>query len=141
MTTQKDPASAREHTSLRPERIQLHAAAGDGSAGEPLPAEPAGRLLDGEQVQQALAELPDWALTADAGAIERSFHYPVFSALVLALNLVTSLAGLTGSYPDIDVRNTRLTLRLPAAGIGGLTAADLQLARIVDTMSELGRAR
>ena len=141
MATQKDPASTQEHTSLRPERIQLRAPDGDGSAGEPLPSEPDGRLLDAEQVQQALAELPDWELTADAGAIERSFHYPVFSALVLALNLVTSLAGLTGSYPDIDVRNTRLTLRLPAAGIGGLTAADLQLARIVDTMSELGRAR
>jgi len=48
------------------------------------------------------------------------------------VNHVASLAEEMGHHPDIDIRWNEVTLRLTTHDAGGLTAADLALARRID---------
>jgi pterin-4a-carbinolamine dehydratase len=120
-----------------------------GPAPDPLRPERTQQRLAPAEVQDRLAAVPGWELTADARAIERTVRFPAYPLLVTALNLVTGLAELSATYPEIEVRDTRLTIRLPAlpadtadsGGAGGLTARDLDFALALDGLSELGRGR
>lgn len=128
--------TARRRTNLRPERTQLR----------PERTQP--RLAPAGTRRRPAAP-PGWELTADARAIERTVHFPAFPVLVTALNLVTGLAQLSAVYPEIEVRDTRLTLRLPAppagpAGTGSagkMPAAHFDFALALSGLTELGRGR
>ena len=128
-------------TSLRPERIQQQVRA-EAQDGEPaLRPERIQERLAADEVDRRLAEMPDWVLARGARAIERTLQFPAFGMLIVALNLVTSLAELSGDYPEIRIRDTRLTLRLTSPKAGGLTTNQFEFARTLDGLAELGRAR
>ena len=51
------------------------------------------------------------------------------------VNAVGHLAELAGHHPDIDIRWNSVTLRLMTHSLGGITDADVSLAKQIDKIS------
>ena len=60
-----------------------------------------------------------------------------FADALAYVNAVGALAEEMNHHPDIDIRWNRVTLRLSTHDAGGLTQADLELARRIDALSRL----
>ena len=83
---------------------------------------------------------------AIAGAIEgrpwshqgrelvRSVRRDDFAAALEFVNAVGAVAETAGHHPDIDIRWNIVTLRLSTHSLGGVTDADLTLARALDEL-------
>jgi 4a-hydroxytetrahydrobiopterin dehydratase len=87
------------------------------------------KLTDAE-VQAALHELPGWKL-AD-GMLVKTYEHPTFPEAIVFVNAVAHLAELANHHPDIDIRYSKITLRLVTHDSGGITAKDVALAKEVE---------
>jgi 4a-hydroxytetrahydrobiopterin dehydratase len=86
-------------------------------------------LLDDEAVSKGIAGLA-WRRQGDELVKERKGKD--FADSVRYLNAVTELAEAANHHPDVDIRWNTVTLRLSTHSEGGLTQADLDLARQID---------
>jgi 4a-hydroxytetrahydrobiopterin dehydratase len=89
--------------------------------------------LSPREVEAALADLPGWRREGDA--LVRDLELPGFTAAIAFVDGVAEAAEAANHHPDIlihDYRLVRLTLRTHSAG--GVTAADLDLARAIDAL-------
>lgn len=86
--------------------------------------------LSSEEVAAGLDRLTGWRREGDA--IERTYELPDFRTALAFVAYVGELAEQAGHHPDIDVRYDRVRLALSTHSEGGLTAADLDLARRID---------
>ena len=89
-------------------------------------------LLDDAALTQALGDLA-WA--RDGDHLVRELTFPGFREAMAFVNRVADLAEEQNHHPDITVSWNRVTLRVTTHDSGGLTAADVQLARAVDAMA------
>jgi 4a-hydroxytetrahydrobiopterin dehydratase len=87
------------------------------------------KLTDSE-VQAALRELPDWKLAN--GMLEKTYEHPTFPEAIVFVNVVAHLAELANHHPDVDIRYSKITLRLVTHDSGGITAKDVDLAKRVE---------
>jgi 4a-hydroxytetrahydrobiopterin dehydratase len=91
-----------------------------------------GRLSD-EEVQAALADTP-WRREGDA--IVRDLQRADFAEAMALVNRVAEIAEAADHHPDILVHGwNRVRLTLSTHSEGGLTQADLDLAREIDAAS------
>jgi 4a-hydroxytetrahydrobiopterin dehydratase len=88
--------------------------------------------LTSEQVTEALAATPDWAL-AD-GQITRTVTRKDFRDALLYVNAIGYLAERAGHHPDIAISWNKVTLTLVTHSAGGLTANDFALARQINDL-------
>lgn len=58
-----------------------------------------------------------------------------FAAALAYVNEVGRLAELAGHHPDVELRWNTVTLRLSTHSLGGLTDADIALARQIDALA------
>jgi 4a-hydroxytetrahydrobiopterin dehydratase len=87
------------------------------------------RLSD-EEIAAALAETP-WERAGDA--IVRELKLADFAAAIALVNRVAELAEAANHHPDILVHGwNRVRLTLSTHSEGGITGADLDLARSID---------
>lgn len=86
--------------------------------------------LSEDEVGAALAELPEWAREGDT--IVRTVSHPDFGAALGWVVRVGLIAEKVDHHPDIDVRYNQVTLRLWTHTTGGITAADIDLAKRID---------
>jgi 4a-hydroxytetrahydrobiopterin dehydratase len=84
-------------------------------------------MLDPEVREQELRKLPDW--TYQDNAIVRSFTFPDFVGAMVFVNRVADMAERAGHHPDIDIRYNQVRIALSTHSAGGVTAADISLAR------------
>jgi 4a-hydroxytetrahydrobiopterin dehydratase len=84
-------------------------------------------MLDPEVREQELRKLPNW--TYEDNAIVRSFAFPDFVGAMVFVNRVADMAEQAGHHPDIDIRYNRVRIALSTHSEGGVTAADISLAR------------
>ena len=87
------------------------------------------KLTDAE-LKQALAELPGWSL--ENGMIVKKYAHNSFPEAIVFVNAVAHLAELANHHPDIDIRYSKITLRLVTHDSGGITAKDVALAKEVE---------
>jgi 4a-hydroxytetrahydrobiopterin dehydratase len=92
------------------------------------------KLTDAE-IREALAALPGWSL-AD-GMLVKTYEHPTFPEAIVFVNAVAHLAEIANHHPDVDIRYSKITLRLVTHDSGGITAKDVALAKEV----EAARAR
>jgi 4a-hydroxytetrahydrobiopterin dehydratase len=91
-------------------------------------------LLSQEEIDRALSgELSAW--TQDGNAITRQVKAPTFLEGIALIVAVARVAEDADHHPDIDVRYRTLTFTLSTHAAGGLTAADLKLAREIDNLA------
>jgi 4a-hydroxytetrahydrobiopterin dehydratase len=90
-------------------------------------------VLDNGAIQSALRELPGWA--RDGKEIVRTFEFETFRSAMTFVDRVAQAAEAANHHPDIDIRYAKVTLRLMTHDAGGLTRADLSMARRADNLA------
>ena len=86
------------------------------------------------EVQQFLSEHPGWALTK-GGELERTFTFPKFLAGIAFVQQLAAVAEQQDHHPDLDIRYTKITVRLFTHDAKALTARDLKLAAESDQLA------
>jgi 4a-hydroxytetrahydrobiopterin dehydratase len=89
-------------------------------------------LLTEEEIATALAALAGW--TRVGGSITRTLELAGFRDAMLITGAVAYLAEQANHHPDILIRWNKVTLTLSTHSAGGLTAADMSLARQIDAL-------
>jgi 4a-hydroxytetrahydrobiopterin dehydratase len=93
-------------------------------------------VLDSTAVDAALSEGIAWQ--RDGNELVQVHKERDFAGALDFVNRVGALAELAGHHPDFEIKWNTVTLRLSTHSAGGITDADLQLARQIDA---LGRAQ
>jgi 4a-hydroxytetrahydrobiopterin dehydratase len=91
-------------------------------------------VLSPEQLAAALAELPGWS--GDPDGISRAITAPTFLDGIRLVDAVAAAADAADHHPDIDIRWRTVTFRLATHSAGGVTEADLSLARSINTLAD-----
>jgi 4a-hydroxytetrahydrobiopterin dehydratase len=95
------------------------------------------RKLDADRITRALEGLPGW--TVDRGRLHRAFAFADFTTAFSWMSACALVAEEMGHHPDWSNSYSRVTVDLTTHSIGGLTEADLTLARRMDDLArELG---
>lgn len=91
--------------------------------------------LDGEQVRQHLAAVPNWKLTADGTAIRREWRLKDFPTALDFFCRVGQIAEQEDHHPDLHLTGYRnAAIELSTHAVGGLTENDFILAAKIDTV-------
>jgi 4a-hydroxytetrahydrobiopterin dehydratase len=85
--------------------------------------------LKAERIQLALLQLPGWLLAAEGLEISRPYVLPTREAAVALLCLLIELSRAQGHEAKLLLYGKRLTVTLTSPESGGVTEADLDLAR------------
>ncbi len=88
--------------------------------------------LTDDEIADALASLPGWRRAGDA--LARTFTFPAFMDGVAFVNRVAEAAEAADHHPDIDIRYTRVTCTLSTHDAGGITKADVRLAKEIERL-------
>ena len=94
-------------------------------------------LLTDAEITAGLTTLPGWTLSADKTSILTSIELVDFVAALDLVNLIGREAEQRQHHPDIDIRWNTVTLVLSTHSEGGLTPADLELARRISNIAGL----
>ena len=89
-------------------------------------------LIDPEELEGLLKKLPEWDL--ENNSIVRMMEFDDFMEGIDFVNAVAEIAEEAGHHPDIDIRWCTITVRLTTHDVGGLTEADLDVAKKIDTL-------
>ncbi|HUB72292.1 MAG TPA: 4a-hydroxytetrahydrobiopterin dehydratase [Acidimicrobiales bacterium] len=89
-------------------------------------------LLDEGTVDAAVAAGLGWR--REGKELVKVWSGKDFAASLAYVNAVGALAEEANHHPDIDIRWGQVTLRLSTHSAGGLTQADIDLARRVDSL-------
>jgi 4a-hydroxytetrahydrobiopterin dehydratase len=80
------------------------------------------------------AGLPDgWE--GDSNGLRRTFAYVDFAQALAAVNRIGDVAEAMSHHPDIDIRWNKVALQVVTHSAGGVTEADLELARRIDAVA------
>ena len=89
-------------------------------------------LVEEEEVQKLLKKLPEW--DHENKKIFRVIEFDEFMDGIDFVDGVAEIAEEFGHHPDIDIRWCTVTLHLTTHEEGGLTEADFDLAKKIDTL-------
>ncbi len=87
--------------------------------------------LSENEIEQALARLPEWGLLGES--IQRTYEFPDFVEAMAFVNKVAERAEAEQHHPDILIRYNKVTLTLSTHDAGGLTQKDFDLAAQADS--------
>jgi 4a-hydroxytetrahydrobiopterin dehydratase len=90
-------------------------------------------LLTETQISAELAELPAWI--RDGNAIVLTTVRKDFRDALLYVGAVAYLAEQANHHPDVAIAWNRVTLTLSTHSAGGLTMADIALARQISALT------
>ncbi len=91
-------------------------------------------VLSESEVTAALRELHGWS--GDTSAVSRTVTAPDFPGAIRIVDAVAVAADEMNHHPDIDIRFKKVTFTLSTHSAGGVTAKDLELAALIDAISE-----
>ncbi len=89
-------------------------------------------LIDPDELEAHLKKLPEW--DHENQTIVRVLEFDDFMEGIDFVNAVAEIAEEAGHHPDIDIRWCTVTVRLTTHDAGGLTEADIEVARKIDTL-------
>ncbi len=89
-------------------------------------------LLTDEEIKAAVNVLNDWTAEDGDKTLVRSVESKTFLDGIRLVATVAQVAEEMNHHPDIDIRWTTVTFRLSTHSEGGVTTADLELARVID---------
>ena len=93
----------------------------------------AGDQIPAPELPDHLARCPGWSL--EGKEIVHTFSFESFPEAIRFVDRVAELAEKACHHPDIDIRYSRVTLRLTTHSRGGLTVADFDLASEIDKLA------
>jgi 4a-hydroxytetrahydrobiopterin dehydratase len=86
-------------------------------------------LLSPAEIQMQLAVLPGWAVVDKC--LERRFVFPDFVAAIDFVNRLVEPAERAAHHPDLSISYNKVTVQLTTHDLGGLTAKDFALAKVI----------
>jgi 4a-hydroxytetrahydrobiopterin dehydratase len=86
--------------------------------------------LSEEEITARLGQLPAWQVFDNT--LQRQWKFPSFFEGIRFINRVAELADAADHHPDIDIRYTRITIRLWTHTANGITEKDFDLAKQID---------
>jgi 4a-hydroxytetrahydrobiopterin dehydratase len=89
-------------------------------------------VFDDDALSAMLAGIPQWS--GDTSAITRTVEAPDFTTAITIVDEVAEAAEEANHHPDIDIRYSTLTFTLSTHSAGGVTSADVDLARTIDAI-------
>lgn len=92
------------------------------------------KLTDTE-IASALASLAGWLLVTGRPAIAKSFKFADFSAAFGFMTRVALAAEKLDHHPEWSNVYNRVDVTLSTHDAGGITALDIELARIIDKLT------
>ena len=87
-------------------------------------------LIPEEDLEACLIKCPAWEL--EGKKIIRTIEFESFTEAIDFVNDLAEMAEEARHHPDIDIRYSKLILRLTTHSKGGLTASDLEMAQRID---------
>ncbi len=92
-------------------------------------------VLESEAVDAALADGIAWERDGDELVLVHKEQD--FAGALEFVNRVGALAEQANHHPDFEIRWNTVTLRLSTHSAGGITGADLRLARQIDAIGQV----
>ncbi len=89
-------------------------------------------LLEKTELEAALKKCPEWEI--DGKSITRTIEFEEFMEGIDFVNDLAEIADEAQHHPDINIRYTKVTLKLTTHDSGGVTEADIELAQRVDNL-------
>jgi 4a-hydroxytetrahydrobiopterin dehydratase len=90
-------------------------------------------LLNDDDIQERLDDLPGWAREGDS--IRREYKFEDFQGSVDFVNRLTPAAEEMNHHPDIAISWNKVELTLSTHSEGGLTGSDFELAQKIDALA------
>jgi 4a-hydroxytetrahydrobiopterin dehydratase len=87
------------------------------------------QLLSEVEINERIAQLPEWALQGKT--IQTSRKFGNFVEAMAFVNRLVDPVEAIGHHPDISISYNRVTLNLTTHDLGGLTDADFKTAKII----------
>ena len=84
------------------------------------------------EIHRALGSMPGWSRRGNE--IVRTYEFRTFADAMAFVARVGPIADGLHHHPDIDIRYTKVTLRLSTHSAGGITKLDVQLAQAIDAV-------
>ncbi|HEY7477870.1 MAG TPA: 4a-hydroxytetrahydrobiopterin dehydratase [Actinomycetota bacterium] len=91
------------------------------------------RLPD-DLIKEELENLPGWSYVG--GKLFKEFRYRGFRSAIAFVNRVAELAIAVGHHPDVEIHDDAVLLSLTTHDEGGVTDADISMARQIETVVE-----
>jgi 4a-hydroxytetrahydrobiopterin dehydratase len=89
--------------------------------------------LTDDQIRAELAELKGWM--REGIAIAKTFSFKRFADGIAFVQRIATAADAANHHPDIDIRYTNIKVALSTHDSGGVTAADVKLAKEVESLA------
>lgn len=86
--------------------------------------------IEGEKLEELLAQHPDWHISD--GKLMREWSFSDFKAAMAFVNGVAEAAEAANHHPDIDIRYNKVILGLISHNEGGITGRDARMAAHLD---------
>lgn len=84
------------------------------------------------------AHLPGWRL--EDGALRKRFSFRGFSAAMVFIDRMADVAKASRHHPDFCCRYDVVDVAVTTHSVGGVTSADLSLARAIETAANISVA-
>lgn len=91
------------------------------------------RILSQDELQQALAELPQWEVRE--GWLRRTFATPGWTHTMLLAQMIGYLAEAAWHHPDLKIGYAKLTVMLQTHRVRGITRCDVELAKRIEQIA------
>jgi 4a-hydroxytetrahydrobiopterin dehydratase len=91
-------------------------------------------LLTDDEVRAQLGDLPGWELRD--GAISKEYTFKGFRAAIAFIDRLAEVAIASRHHPDLENHYNRVAVSLTSHDAGGVTGADLDLARAIEAVAE-----
>lgn len=88
-------------------------------------------LLSDIAIQRELQTLSGWSRKTDV--LTKLYQFRNFTEAMTFVNSVADAAEAANHHPDIDIRYSKVTLVLSTHDSGGITQADIDLARSIES--------
>jgi 4a-hydroxytetrahydrobiopterin dehydratase len=86
------------------------------------------------EITEALRDLPGWERQGQQ--LRRTFDRASFNGAIAFVGTLSELAERADHHPDIDIRYAKVTVMLTTHDAGGLTKADVTLARQIQAAAD-----
>src|SRR3954468_4629289 len=93
--------------------------------------------LTDDQVRTELSTLGGWVREGDS--LTKTFRFAKFADGIAFVQRVATAADAADHHPDIDIRYTKIRVALSTHDAGGITAADVKLAKQIEQLEPVSR--
>ncbi|MCP5535851.1 MAG: 4a-hydroxytetrahydrobiopterin dehydratase [Akkermansiaceae bacterium] len=89
-------------------------------------------LIPADELDDALKRCPEWEVEGDA--ITRTIEFEEYMEGIDFVNDLAEIVDEAQHFPEIDIRDLTVTIRLKTVDAGGVTDIDVELATRIDTL-------